>query len=300
MMEEKKKTKPRSNRKKGITYVLLAWVFFTTVIALSRSATTQTSVPVVLLFQNFIGLLITLPWMIKNGEKSLYLSKIGVIVIRSLAGYLNYAFMFLAVQRISLVNTVLLSNSAPLFIPLIIWLWRGVKIQKGLWLGIIIGFIGIAFILRPTGEIINLGALFGIGAAICLSVSAIAKRRLVKTEPIPTILFYYFLITTFLSIPFSFETWRYLTKESLILLCIIGILFTIGQILFLKALKYEKPSYLSAFNYSAVVYGAFLQWIIWGNFPDWCTFMGIVVVCTGGILTITHGREINGKDQSLR
>ena len=292
----------KQNRKKGIICVLISWVFFTTLIALARIATEKTSVPVVLLFQNFVGLLMITPWMIRKGKKSLYLSKIKAIAIRSLAGYLCYAFIFLAVQRISLVNTVLLSNSAPLFIPLIIWLWKGVKIDKGLWLGILIGFFGIAFILRPTGEIINVGALFGLGAAICVSISSIAKRRLVKTEPVHTILFYYFLISTLLSIPFSIETWRTLDKETLLLLCSIGLLFFCGQIFFSNAFKYEKPSFLSSFSYSAVIYGALIQWIIWGNFPSWCTIMGIVVVCTGGILTITHGRgTLSGeKDRSSR
>ncbi|NGX27014.1 MAG: Riboflavin transporter [Chlamydiae bacterium] len=291
-------SRTKIDRKKGIIYVLISWVFFTTMIALSRIAIEKTSVPVVLLFQNFISLLVITPWMIRKGKKSLYLSKIRAIIIRTLAGYLCYAFIFLAVQRISLVNTVLLSNSAPLFIPLIIWIWRGVKINKGLWLGILIGFFGIAFILRPTGQLINMGALFGLGAAICISISAIAKRRLVKTEPVLTILFYYFLIGTLLSIPFSYETWKTLDKETLLLLCSIGLLFVCGQFFFSNAFKYEKPSFLSSFNYSAVIYGALLQWIIWGNFPDWCTIMGIVVVCIGGILTITHGKKIPSEEKN--
>jgi drug/metabolite transporter (DMT)-like permease len=289
-MEPVSRIKP--NRTKGILFVLISWVFYTTVIALSRIASEKTSVPVVLLFQNAIGVLVILPWMLKKGKKSFRLKKIQGIAVRTIAGYLSYAFVFLAVQKLSLVNTVLLSNSAPLFIPLIIWLWRGVKIEKGLWIGILLGFFGIAFILRPTGDILNLGALYGIGAAICLSVSSIAKRRLVKTERVITILFYYFLISSLISIPFSIETWKPIDRETLILLCGIGVFFAIGQAFFSSAYRYAKPSFLSAFNYSSVVYGALLQWFIWGNFPDWCTAMGIVVVCTGGILTLMHGKPI--------
>jgi len=289
-MEKVSRTK--QNRTKGIIFVLISWIFYTTVIALSRVASERTSVPVVLLFQNFIGLVCLIPWMIRKGKKSLRLTKIRGIAVRSIAGYLSYAFVFLAVQRMSLVNTVLLSNSAPLFIPLIIWLWRGVKIDKGLWIGILLGFFGIAFILRPTGDIINIGALYGIAAAICLSISSIAKRRLVKTERVVTILFYYFLISTLISIPFSLETWKPIDKQTLLLLCGIGALFVCGQTFFSNAYRYEKPSFLSAFNYSSVVYGAMLQWLLWGNFPDWCTILGIVVVCTGGILTIMHGKPI--------
>lgn len=294
-MPQKGSTKPPINKTKGIIYILLSWIFFTCVVAFSRKASQDSSVPTVLLFQNLIGLIVITPWMIRGGRKSLVLTKVNVILIRSIAGYLSYAFIFLAVQRISLVNTMLLSNSAPLFIPLIIWLWRGRKINKGLWGGILLGFLGIAFILRPTQQIINIGALFGIAAALCFSVSAIAKRRLVKTESIRTILFYYFLISTLISIPFSYETWHQIDSSLLLKLCLIGILFSIGQFLFLRALRYEKPSYLSPFNYSSVVYGALIQWIIWGNFPDWCTIMGILVVCTGGILTIVFGKEITSQ-----
>ena len=39
------------------------------------------------------------------------------------AGLLSQVLMFVAVKRMPLVNAVLLSNSAPLFIPLVTWVW---------------------------------------------------------------------------------------------------------------------------------------------------------------------------------
>jgi len=111
--------KPEPNRIKGMCYVLISWIFFTSVIALARFAGPRSSVPTILLFQNFISLLFIIPWIIKLGKKSLYLQKIGLMSVRTLMGYISYAFIFLAIQKISLVEVVLLSNSAPLFIP-----WR--------------------------------------------------------------------------------------------------------------------------------------------------------------------------------
>ncbi|NGX38102.1 MAG: Riboflavin transporter [Chlamydiae bacterium] len=284
-----KPIRPPPNRIKAVVYVLISWIFFTSVIALSRTATARTSVPTVLFFQNLVSMIIILPWMIKNGGRSLYLSKIGVIVLRALAGYICYAFIFLAVQRIPLVNIVLLSNSAPLFIPIVIWLWKRVKIRAGLWVGISIGFVGIAVILRPGAHLINVGALFGVGAAICMAISMIAQRRLVKSEPLYTILFYYFLISTILSIPFIIEKWTPLDASTLFILLTIGVLFVIGQLFFITAFKYEKPSFLGSFNYSAVVYGALIEWLFWDHFPSLLTIVGILIVCTGGIITILQG-----------
>ncbi len=292
-MEEKPAhPKPVPNRKKGIIFILISWLFLTSVVALARIVSSRTSVPTVLFFQNCVSMLVMLPWIVKAGLDSLRLNKIGVLAIRALAGYSGYAFTFLAVQRISLVNTVLLSNSAPLFIPLVIWLWKRVKISKGLWVGIIIGFIGIGFILKPGREMFNFGAIFAIGSAIMLSISTIAQRRLVKTEPVRTILFYYFVIGTILSIPFCIDQWKPLDGQTFGLLILIGILFVTGQIFFLNALRYEKPSFLSSFNYSSVVYGAIIQWALWGILPTWMTVVGIIIVCTGGIITIVHGKGV--------
>ncbi len=296
--------KPLPSKVRGAAYVLISWIFFTLVIALSRFASAKTSVPTVLFFENLICLLLMLPIVIKRGAKSLYMSKIGVIVLRSLAGYINYAFVFFAVQRIPLVNVVLLSNAAPLFIPIIIWLWKRVTIQKSLWVGVIIGFIGVAVILKPHDLVMNIGSLFALGSAVCLSISMITQRRLIKTEPMHTILFYYYLISVIISLPFSFETWHLIDGEAMLFLMAIGICFFIGQIFFTRSLKYERPSFLSSFNYSSVIYGVLIEWLIWDHFPSWTTIIGTIIVCTGGIITITHGTRISSgekeKDQSSR
>ncbi|NGX39126.1 MAG: Riboflavin transporter [Chlamydiae bacterium] len=280
---------------KGAGLVLLAWVFFTLVIALSRPASKSTSVPAVLLFQNIVSLIILTPWMLYKGKKSFRLRKVNILLIRSLAGYLSFAFTFLAVQRTSLVNAMLLSNSAPLFIPLVIWLWKRVTIPRRLWIGIAIGFIGIAIILQPDCNFINRGALFAIAAAICLSISMISQRRLMKTEKVYSVLFYYLFISALLSTPFAIAYWKPIDMSTLLLFLVIGLCFILGQICFLNALGFEKPSFLGSFNYSAVVYGALFEWLIWHNYPGWICIVGIAIVCTGGIIVILQGGDSTKK-----
>lgn len=279
---------------------------FTLVIALSRVASVTISITTILFFQYFISMIALLPWILQQGGQGLYLNKFGVILVRSVFGFLNYAFVFFAVQRIPLVNVVLLNNSSPLFIPLIIWIWKKVKISKQLWLGIIVGFLGIALILRPNAEFLNIGAFFAIASAICVSISMIAQRRLVKKASVYTISFYYFLISTLISLPFMLENWEPIDQPTIIVLVGIGVLFVIGQILVLNALRFEKPSYLSSFNYAAIVYGALIEWYLWREAPGWITIVGILIVFFGGLITLHYGyrkgkkakKDINS-DQSL-
>ena len=285
----------KADLKKGAFLVLVGWLFFTLLIALSRPTSTASSVPTALLFQNLISLICILPAMVKNGGSSWRFNKFKLIFLRTFAGYLNFAFIFLAIQRISLVNTILLRNCAPFFIPLIIWIWKKATLSYQVWLGIILGFVGIGFILKPNIAILNEGTLFGLGSAICFAVSMIAQRRLIKTEPIPSILFYYFLLGTVVSLPFALYTWKAMEARTLIQLILIGVFSFLGQSLFLRAFQYAKPSVLSTINYASVIYAAVLQWLVWKQFPDWLSIIGIFFICVGGVVTIFYSKAVAPK-----
>jgi drug/metabolite transporter (DMT)-like permease len=259
---------------------------------LSRFASQESSVAIVLLFQNLISLFFMLPFMLKEGKKGFISSKFKVILLRGAAGYSSFLFAFLAVQYTTLVNTVLLSNASPLFIPLIIWAWRKIHIGYKLWIGILIGFIGIGFILKPDLSLLtNLGAFFGLTSALSFAISMICMRRLIKTEPVHTILFYHFLIGTLISLPFAISTWNFFSCAVLLQLILIGLLSFVGQYFILSAFRFDKPSVLSPFTYSSVVYAAILQWFIFKTYPDWLAIVGIIFICAGSIICIIYAES---------
>lgn len=280
-----------SQPSKAIPLVLCAWLFFTGAIAIADHLGPGFPVPTLLLFQNAISLLFILPWMMRGGKEIWKPPSFRLVILRSIAGYLNFAFLFLAVQRAPLTGVLLLGNSAPFFIPLIIWLWRGIHLSKKLWLGIIVGFIGIAFILQPGSDLLNNGAFFALAAAFSFSISMIAQRRLVKKALLETILFYYFALSLLITFPIASALWKPLGLSELLFLVALGLFSAIGQILFLKALQFEKPSLLSVFNYSAIVYSAIIEWIFWHHVPGTLEIIGVLVVITGGLLTMRAAQE---------
>lgn len=273
----------------GVLLNLSGWIFLTLLIALSRTLGDETNIPMVLFFQNLVGLVLICPWILLKGKSALTLQKWKWLSIRTMAGYLNLAFIFLAIQKISLVNTMLLNNTAAFFIPLIIWIWRKILLSYKLWVGIILGFVGIGFILKPDIGILNIGFLYGLLSAFCFAFSMIGQRRLIKTENTHTVLLYYFLAGTLLSLPFALIYWKLPNGEIAFRLIIIGLLFFISQFAFLSSFRFGKPSVLSAFNYSSVVFAAILEWLIWKQFPDFLSILGIILVCLGGILAMRYG-----------
>jgi len=278
------------NLAKGVWLALLVWLIFTVMNALSRNVQQTTNISMILLFQNTIGVLFTLPYAIKHRPKDWSEFPFKLLFVRSLTAQLNIAFLLLSLTKIPLANAMLLNNSAPIFIPFIMLIWLKNKIPNKAWIGIIIGFIGILLILKPTREIFNTGAYFALLAALSTSVSMIGLRLLATKIDGLTVSFYYFLLGLILTIPASIFYWELDSWMTAFNLLGIGILMLLGQFVFVKSFQYAKPYQLGPISYVAVVYAAFIDWIVWKEIPDYITVAGMILVTVSGILTILESK----------
>lgn len=276
---------------KGVAYLLLAWLMLTVVTTISRYASQEQPIPNVLFFQKLFSALCVVPWILKQGTESLKTKHFGLIAFRSVTGLLSFGFLFAAVKYTALVNAILLDNAAPLFIPLVVWFWVRVPIRALFWIPILLGFAGIACILKPGIGIINIGALFALGAALMDAMMMTSLRLLTSTEKNYTINFYYFLIGGVLCAPFAIGRWETPSLEVLLVLIAMGVFSAIGQFSFTKAFGYARPDQISSFNYVAVLYSALIDWIFFHQSPDLLSFVGILLICLGGIWVIQLYRK---------
>jgi len=277
--------------KKGVGYILIAWLFFTIVATISRFATHTMSIPQVLLFQNLIGGITVLPWVYRHGISSLKTEQFGIILARTIGGLLAFAFLFLAVQKTSLVNAVLLNNTSPIFIPFVVWIWLKIPMNNKLWPGIILGFIGVICVLKPGKDIITLGALYGLGAGVMSSVAMISLRLLSYSNRNHTVLFHFFFLSVLFCIPQTIIFWKTPGLIQWLQLISMGLIGALGQWAFVRAFHHAKASQLGPFCFSAVVYSAIIEGILYGKVPSLLTWSGIILICAGGIWAIRFSQQ---------
>jgi drug/metabolite transporter (DMT)-like permease len=253
---------------------------------LTRYASVRISLGSILFFQNIIGLLTLLPWLIHYGTSLLRTDNFGLILFRSIVSLSSILLSFIAVQKISLVDTMLFNNSSPLWLPFIFLLWRKIPINHRLWPGIIAGFLGILFILQPGKEALHVGSVFALASGILASINMVSLRLLSHTERNHTVMFYYFVICSILCLPVSVLTWRQPGFVEWVQILGAGILFALGQWAFVRAFHYAKATLLGPFSYAAVVYAMLLDWWIYNQTPNYLAWIGIPLICLGGIWAI--------------
>lgn len=273
----------------GIALITLAFLSAAVMSAFSKAATGVPPLQILLL-QYGISFLIFVPSAARLGREHLMTEHFRLHLFRSLAGSVCQLLFFVAVRSIPLLDSVLLSNAAPLFIPLVVYVWLHKTVQPVVWMSLLIGLVGIVLIIRPGPQMFqNPASLIALTSGLFSAVALVATNKLAETEPPVRILFYNFGISTLLLIPIAVGTWSNLNGRQWLLLLAVGAFYALTQYLIILAYRYASATELSPFNYTVVIFSGLLGWLVFGTVPGPLAVLGTVLICAGGILSIEAG-----------
>lgn len=289
---------------KGVLLILLGYLCNALMSVCAKTLVHTVPMTTIVMFQYWAAALLTLPAIIKNGLSTIKTERLGLMLLRCSTGITSFLALFFSIKYLPLVNSVLLQNTYPLFLPIVIWLWLRQAIPKKIWASILIGFLGIILILKPNATIIHPAAIIGLLGGVVSAVSVTCIALLKKTEPTQRILFYTFLPGAILMTPFLFHDVTHLTFPIIIALIGVGSFLYLAQMFIAMSFHYAKASVLAPFCYSAVVFSGLLGWLFWDDVPDSIGFLGIGLVSIGGIITIvleqrSKKMEISAADEAL-
>ncbi|MEH6550881.1 MAG: DMT family transporter [Pseudomonadales bacterium] len=254
--------------------------------AATKIATENVSALVIVAAQYVVCLLISIPLVLRSGVSSLQTSRWGMHIFRGLIGVLGFGLYYSALEHTPLVDAVLLRQSAPLCVPLVLWLWQKQGITYSGWLPIIIGFVGVVLILSPSGDEISIWHVAGFFSALTLAISMVATHKLASTEPGQRILFYYFVISLICVLPLTLGQWSSITGRDWALMLFIGIAMYCTLWLYTRAYSMATANVIAPINYIAVVFSGLIGWGLWGHIPNDQAITGIALVIAGGLLTL--------------
>ncbi len=247
-------------------------------------------IPVIVLIQSLVCLVLILPAIFAQGRKHairlMTTKNIKIHILRTLFSLGISYCLFSAVKFIPLVDAALLTNTAPLMIPILGLLFMSQKINHRLWLPLLIGCVGVALILRPNGEVFQVAALLGLGAAICMAASIMLIRQTSKTDGALTSAFYYFLFSVPISAMVAAPFWHSISLYQLMILLGIGALFFTVQITLVYAAKFVSAQTVASLYLFNIIFSALIGWIVWHSALNLMIMSGMMITMIGAVLTI--------------
>ena len=281
---------PRRNIVIGVTLSLMTVFLSSTIAAVGKHISPDVHVSAMIVAQYSISFLFALPAVMRKGRAGLHTSYLGLHLIRGVSGVACFYFYFFALSQISLLEATLLRSTAPLMMPIVIFLALGHGIRRASIPPLLIGFAGVVLVLRPGFAELTVWHLVALASALGLAVSMISTRMLAATEPSSRILFYYFAISLVVSIPFFLWQRGDIPAHAWPWLLYMGVVIYVCFLLYTLAYRYMSASALAPTSYFGVVFTGMLDWLLWDVLPDGITLCGIALVVCGGVLVL-GGRD---------
>ena len=215
-----------------------------------------------------------------------------VLISRSVFGTIGLVLNFYAISHISLADSSIIQKLSPFIIIILSYIFFKEEMTRFQVFAIIIAFIGITLIIKPSGNnIISMGALAALLGALCAGIAYTCVRYL-GTHNISGefIIFFFSSLSSLMLLPYLILDYRTMTYFQLLMLLLAGISATIGQYGVTFAYKFAAAKNISVFDYSQVLFSGIFGYMFFGEFPDFQSLIGYVIVISVGIVLVLRSK----------
>lgn len=281
------------NIKKGALYLLAASFLFASLQAGGKILYYLSSFERTFYF-SLVAMIIFFIVCLKRKEP-LLAKKQGLLLMRSLFGFLSTIFIFMAATKdYPIANVTLLSSTSTIFALIAACVWLKERMNKGQVIALIVAFIGVLAILQPNFTGIELPAVYGLLGGMCAGIAYTVIRRL-KDEASPyTLTFYFMAFSTIASFPFLLmEGMSVLHIKEILILLFMGICMSFAQLFLSYAYQLAPSTKISVYLYSQNLFAFLIGIVIFQEIPDWISIAGGILLILAGVMNFNAGKKGN-------
>ena len=225
----------------------------------------------------------------EGGLQCLRTSRARGHALRCVLALATWTTFYFAIARLPLGEVAAIFFSGPLMITALSGPLLGERVGWHRWTALLIGFLGVLLIVRPSGN--AAGHWAGV-AALCSSLfyalMMIQTRRLTSTESNAALLLYSALFMSLVGIvtwPFQ---WRTPGSFDTMLLLALGLLGGFSQYAMIQAYRLAPVYVVAPFDYTHLVWAMALGYMIWAEVPDMLMLSGAIVIVGSGLYVLAR------------
>lgn len=227
---------------------------------------------------------------------------------RGLVGVMAMALGFYGIMRLPLPDAIAIGYAMPLLTVVFAALFLGETVRIFRWSAVAVGLGGVLIITWPRLSLFSdgfgsgeaLGALAVLASAALGATAMILVRKLVLTEKTPTIVLYFSLTATLLSLASLPFGWIVPDWQTLGLMALAGFCGGLGQILLTQSYRHADVSTIAPFEYTSIVLGIVIGYFVFGDVPTWTMLTGTTIVVGAGVFVILREHALGLERKAQR
>ncbi len=267
--------------------------------ALTKILSQDISALEIVFFRNAIGIFLIL-YALKHTPPTLTGGKIHLLFTRGLFGFMAMILFFYTITVIPLGEAITLNKTSPFFVTILAFFLLKERLSSRVVFALLVGFLGTVLITKPFAMSFSYVHLLGIlgGFFAAAAYTTIKKIKDIYDSRIIVLSFVgvgtllpalFFLLAPHFHTP---EYLGFLFPEFIVpigmrvwlLIIVMAIISTLSQWLLTKAYSAKNLSVIGVISYTNIPFAIGFGTMLGDAFPDTLTFIGILLIVTGGVL----------------
>ncbi|MGL4286062.1 MAG: DMT family transporter [Phreatobacter sp.] len=299
---------PDANRR-GIIAMLGAMAFFVTNDTLVKIVAADLPSGQLIAIRGVFATTLVLAWIAASGHLPAIGRILSPLVLGRAVSEATVAFLFIsALKSMPIGDITAISLITPLVITALSVPLLGETVGWRRGLAVVAGFIGMLFVVRPTG------AGFSAGFATTLALVSVlfcALRDLVTRFIDPTIPTLVITLSTCIAVGLfgaaivPFQGWVTPSWQHIGLLGAASVVLVIGNFCMIQAFRGVEVSLVSPFRYSVMIWALLSGIVVFGDWPNWASWLGMAIIIVSGLYTLHRetirlSRPISAAEATVR
>ncbi len=288
---------------RGIILKIISVLVFIVMASMIKATAAHVPPGEAVFFRSFFAIPVILVWLALQGELSTGFGTVNTMghVWRGLVGTLAMGMGFAGLGLLPLPEVTAISYAAPLMVVVLAATFLGEDVRAFRIACVALGLTGVLIVLSPrltitsgagVGHAEALGAMVVLCGALFAAMAQVFVRKLILTEKTTTIVFYFSVTSTVLSLitlPFG---WVIPTGPEVGLLIGAGVLGGVGQIFLTASYREADASLVAPFEYASMLFALGIGYFVFGEVPTLTMLAGAALIVTAGILIIWRERKL--------
>ncbi|MGY6695049.1 MAG: DMT family transporter [Roseinatronobacter sp.] len=256
--------------------------------------------------RSFFSIPFILAWIAMQGPvlDGLRVSRPRLHLLRGLVGSATLGMNFLALALLPLPEVTTIGFAAPVLTLIFAAFFLGERVRLFRWTAVGLGLMGVLVVVWPrlsvAGDIdqmARLGAIMALGAAVCAAIVKIIVRRMVETETTPSVVFWFAVTASLLSLATLPFGWVIPSGEVMALLVLTGALGGAGQLMMTASYRFADASTLAPFWYAQLFFASAIGYLFFGELPTGPMMIGASLVIASGLLILWRETQLGKEPQ---
>jgi drug/metabolite transporter (DMT)-like permease len=279
---------------RGIAAMLFAQAIFVGSDTLIKIVGGELAATQILAVRGIMAIIMMIGFIVATtGFAQIQLALRPLVLLRSLLEAILALMFVIALPHLSLGDITTIGLTTPLILTALTPFALPEQVGWRRWSAVVIGFVGVVFVVQPSGEGINPYALLALGVAVLVAIRDLITRVIGFTVPAVLIS----LVTTVAVcligwIASPFETWHPLSAKAILLMLGSAVLVSTANVFMVRAFRGVEVSVVSPFRYFAVVWAVIFGFLVWGDVPNALGLMGTLIIIASG-LYIMHRETLS-------